>query len=151
MKHRDIAIALAIAVISPPILVSNDAKADDGRQSERAKTPYTNIDTDLGRGGFARIDHRYRNSQASGQLQAALDIDARRQEQIRQIMHGLQSGSLSRREADKLMREQDEINRLQRQYLADRQLTHSELLQLDRLLDRASRNIRAEQRDRNRH
>lgn len=151
MKHRNIVIALAIAAVSPLTLVSGAGNADDGSQSDLAHAPYTYGDSDSVRGIFTRIEHEYRDTQASEQLQASLDIDSRRQEQMRQIMHGLRSGSLSRREAEKLMREQDEINQLQRQYLADRRLSHSELMMLDRRLDRASRNIRAEKRDRNRH
>ena len=62
-------------------------------------------------------------------------------------MLGLRSGNLSRNEARGLIREQKEINQMQRHYLADGRLSRDEWRQLDHRLDRAADDIRAEKYD----
>ncbi len=76
-------------------------------------------------------------------------IDQRQQRQLQRIRAGIDSGQLSRREARDLLREQRDIERTQRHYLADGRLSRDEWIHLDRMLDHASVNIREEKHDRN--
>ncbi|MBU1666155.1 MAG: hypothetical protein KKG92_12250 [Gammaproteobacteria bacterium] len=77
------------------------------------------------------------------------NIDARQQQQMQRIRNGMAKGQISRHEARDLMREQREIERTQRYYLADGRLSRGEWISLDRMLDQASANIREEKHDRN--
>ncbi len=77
------------------------------------------------------------------------NIDARQQQQMQRIRNGMESGQISRYEARDLMREQKEIERAQRYYLADGRLSRDEWISLDRMLDQASNSIREEKHDRN--
>ncbi len=78
-----------------------------------------------------------------------VNIDMRQQQQMRRIRDGMATGQISRHEARDLMREQMEIERTQRYYLADGRLSRDEWISLDRMLDQASANIREEKHDRN--
>ncbi len=75
-------------------------------------------------------------------------VDARQQTQQERIRDGIAEGRISRHEARDLYREQKEIEMAQRRFLADGRLSRDEYLRLDRMLDQADREIRAEQRDR---
>ncbi|MDD5390354.1 MAG: hypothetical protein PHD37_13485 [Gallionellaceae bacterium] len=77
------------------------------------------------------------------------NIDARQQQQMWRIREGMATGQISRHEARDLMREQMEIERTQRYYLADGHLSRDEWISLDRMLDQADANIREEKYDRN--
>lgn len=79
------------------------------------------------------------------------DIDQRQARQADRIDDALRSGRLSAREARELEREQREIRRYERRAKADGVVTYNERRELQRMLDRASRNIRSEARDGNRH
>jgi len=76
-------------------------------------------------------------------------IDLRQQKQMERIRDGIASGQISHQEARDLVREQREIERAQRRYLADGRLSRDEWISLDRMLDQSSDNIREEKHDRN--
>jgi len=76
-------------------------------------------------------------------------IDLRQQKQMERIRDGIASGQISHHEARDLVREQREIERAQRRYLADGRLSRDEWISLDRMLDQSSDNIREEKHDRN--
>lgn len=134
MKNIRIVKTLAIAALSSLTLMAGASQANDRGHYERTNFP--------DRPGF---DHR--GPDDFQHHAAGYSIDARQQRQMDRIMHGLRSGDLSRHEARDLMREQREIERMQRHYLADGHLTRGEWLQLDHRLDRAAHDIRAEKRD----
>lgn len=77
------------------------------------------------------------------------NIDMRQQQQMQRIQKGMASGQLSHHEARDLLREQREIERAQRYYLADGRLSRDEWISLDRMLDQAAASIREEKQDRN--
>jgi hypothetical protein len=134
MKNIRIVKTLAIAALSSLTLMAGASQANDWGHYEQTNFP--------DRPGF---DHRCLND--FRQHASDYGIDARQQRQMDRIMHGLRSGDLSRHEARNLMREQREIERMQRYFLADGRLTRDEWLQLDHRLDRAAHDIRAEKRD----
>lgn len=76
------------------------------------------------------------------------EINQRQAEQMARIQTGLRSGALTRSEYRMLMREQDAIRDMERRFRADGRIDAREYRQLDRALDVASRNIRAERHDR---
>ncbi len=130
---------LSLAAISSLALMAGASQAGEWGHYQRTFAPHFSdqanfeIDRDGPRAGWNNdVDY---------------SIDERQQRQMEKIMQGLRTGSLSRREAGYLMQEQKEIERLQRHYLADRHLSRSEWLDLDRRLDLAARDIRAEKRD----
>lgn len=139
MKNIRIIKALSIATLSALSLITGASQANDWGHYERANAPYF-----PDRPGF---DHR--GPRASPHFEFDFNIDARQQHQMEQIMHGLRSGELSRHEARYLIREQREIEQMQRHYLADGRMNRDEWLQLDRRLDHAARDIDAEKHDRN--
>mgnify|MGYP005836527237 CR=1 FL=1 len=75
-------------------------------------------------------------------------VDARQERQMRLIHYGVQTGQLTPREAQRLMAEQREIERLQRQFMVDGYLSPQERRRLDMALHEARSNIREELRDR---
>jgi len=131
---------LAIAVLSSMTLLAGTSQANGWGHYERAYAPYF-----PDRPGFDQRDFDHRGPD----LSRSYSIDARQQRQLEQIMHGLRSGKLSRHEADGLILEQRRIERMQRHFLADRRLDRDEWLALDRRLDHAAEDIRAEKRDGN--
>jgi len=139
MKNTRIVKTLAIASISVLSLIAGASQANDWGHYERANAPYFPDRTDF--------DHRGPN--AFQHLESGYNIDARQQQQMEQIMQGLRSGELSRHEGHDLIREQKEIEQMQRHYLADGRISRDEWLQLDRRLDQAARDIHAEKHDRN--
>ncbi len=74
-------------------------------------------------------------------------INARQHRQMDRIQAGKQSGSLTRHGFRELTHEQRHIRAMERQFLADGFMGPREFRQMDRALDRANRNIRAEKRD----
>ena len=139
MKNTRIIKAFSIAALSSLCLVTGASQANDWGHYERASAPYF-----PDRPGF-----NHRGPNAFPHLESGYNIDARQQQQVEQIMHGLRSGKLSRHEAHDLMREQKEIEQMQHHYLADGRLSRDEWLQLDHRLDQAARDIHAEKHDRN--
>lgn len=75
-------------------------------------------------------------------------IDARQEHQRDRIRAGLHDGSLSRHEFRDLMREQHGIRVMEHHFRADGVIDAHEFRRLEHALDRASRDIRAERRDR---
>lgn len=74
-------------------------------------------------------------------------LDARLDRQLQRILDGMESGRLNMREAIQLLREHQDINALERQYLRDGRLGSRELADLDRRLDQAAYNIHMEKHD----
>ncbi len=68
-------------------------------------------------------------------------IDAREQEQQQRIQQGVQSGQLTRGEANRLERQQAHIQATEDRMKADGRLTRAERAKLTRMQNRASDNI----------
>lgn len=82
--------------------------------------------------------------------QQADDFDLRMDRQLQRILNGMEQGKLTLREATALLREYQEINALERQYMRDGRMGPWELANLDRRLEIASRHIQWEKQDRDR-
>lgn len=89
--------------------------------------------------GFDRRDDHDRKDVA--------EVDVRQHRLLERIMDGIANGRLTGEEARKLLREQNRIEFAQRRYLSDGRLDRREWFELDRMLDDAAANIRAEKRD----
>ena len=135
MKNHRIVKSLTIVAVSALSLLSGASQAEGRGHFERAYSPNPYLQSGVEHPGF-------RGRTSDNWTQAAFDIDARQQDQMRRIMQGVRSGALSQHEAKKLLREQKNIEHLQRRYLSDRRLNRNEWIELDRLLNRAERNIR---------
>ncbi len=77
----------------------------------------------------------------------ARDINLRQQALRQRFVRGLDTGRLTRREAEALHYELREINRLERRFRASHGLNPREVAILDARLDRLERRLRAEMRD----
>ena len=77
----------------------------------------------------------------------ARDINARQQALRFRLDRGLETGRLTRREAESLRFELREINRLERQFRTSHGLNPREVAILDVRLNRLERRLRAEMRD----
>lgn len=75
-------------------------------------------------------------------------IDLHQNRQASLIRYGVHTGQLTPREALRLMAEQREIDRLQRQFTADGHISAQERRRLELALHEARRNIREELHDR---
>lgn len=75
-------------------------------------------------------------------------VDARQDRQMRLIHYGVQTGQLTLHEAQRLMAQQRQIERLQRQFMVDGHLSPQERRRLQLVLHEARSNIREELRDR---
>jgi hypothetical protein len=148
MKNNPVFKTLAIAALSSLTLLAGASQANSwGDHATHFATPYAAYSAE--RSGFAPASYDHGASRDFKPREASHVIDNRQQTQMEKIMHGLRVGSLSQIEARKLVHEQSEIERLQRDYLADRHLSRNEWIELDQRLDRAERNIRSEKRDNN--
>ncbi len=148
MKNNRIVKTLAIAAISSLTLLAGASQANSwGNHATYFATPYVPHSPD--RSGYARASYDHDASRGFKSPEASQVIDNRQQTQMEKIMHGLRVGSLSQREARKLMHEQKEIEQLQRAYLTDHHLSRNEWVELNQWLDRAERDIRSEKRDNN--
>jgi hypothetical protein len=148
MKNNPVFKTLAIAALSSLTLLAGASQANSwGNHATHFVTPYAPYSPE--HSGFATASYDHSASRSFQPREASHVIDNRQQTQMEKIMHGLRVGSLSQLEARKLMHEQKEIERLQRDYLADRHLSRNEWRELDQRLDRAERNIRSEKRDNN--
>lgn len=78
------------------------------------------------------------------------EFDVRMDRQLQRILNGMEQGKLTLREATSLLREHQEINALERQYIRDGRLGPREMADLDRRLDMASKHIQWEKQDRER-
>jgi len=69
-------------------------------------------------------------------------VDRRQDRQWSRIQNGVDSGDLSRREARRLLKQQDRIDRLEQRFERDGYYSPREKRKMERVLDRASRKIR---------
>lgn len=90
----------------------------------------------------------YGHSRASQTKAYAQQINARQDRQMERIEAGKRTGRLTRAELRVLMQEQRNIRRMERHVRADGKIERREFQRVDRALDIANRNIRAEQHDR---
>jgi hypothetical protein len=74
-------------------------------------------------------------------------IDGRERCEQRRINQGVRSGELTRREAGRLRAEQFRISAYEARARSDGSLTRAERYRLDRMLDRASRDIYRQKHD----
>jgi len=95
------------------------------------------------RDGYGHTGHTYQQSRVYGQ-----QINARQDRQMERIRSGMHAGRLTRAEFRELMYEQHEIRAMEHHFLADGVIDAREFRHLDRALNVASRNIRAEKHDR---
>ncbi|MBW8365367.1 MAG: hypothetical protein K0M39_12525 [Rhizobium sp.] len=103
----------------------------------------TAAQADWNRNGHPQVRHAYQQSQAYSQ-----QINTRQARQMDRIEAGNHNGSLTRHEVRDLMREQHEIQAMERHFRADGIIDAREFQRLDHALNQADRNIRAERHDR---
>lgn len=89
----------------------------------------------------ARPDYRFND------WRVARYVDQMQAQQRQRIQQGLRSGQLTPKEADRLMKEQQEIERMQHKYMSDNRLAPNERQRLMAALEEASRNIWRERHD----
>jgi hypothetical protein len=136
MKSIRLAKTLTIAALSTLTLMAGASHADSWGYRQAGTSYFPN---------HAGIDTRGPNhAQPARRID---DVDARQQQLMRRIMQGMESGRLSRHEARDLIGEQKNIERLQRHFMADGRLDRREYQELERRLDIAALEIRAEKRD----
>ncbi len=75
-------------------------------------------------------------------------IDQRQANQEKRIDQGITSGQLNEREANRLNKQQEHINKIEDKAKADGVVTKGERARIDRAQDRASRHIAREKHDR---
>lgn len=78
----------------------------------------------------------------------ALGVDHRQHQQLARIRHGLTSGELTRREAYRLLKQQQHIRRREQLAKADDRVTRRERMNLHRAQARANRHIYFQRHDR---
>lgn len=83
-----------------------------------------------------------------GSIASSPRIDHRQAAQQRRINQGVASGELTRREAERLQREQARIRKAEDKALADGRLTRGERATIEHMQDKASAHISAEKHDR---
>lgn len=75
-------------------------------------------------------------------------IDQRQANQEKRIDQGIASGQLNEREANRLNKQQEHINKMEDKAKADGVVTKGERARIDRAQDRASRHVAREKHDR---
>lgn len=75
------------------------------------------------------------------------NMDAREKHQDQRIEKGLANGDISKREAKRLKMEQRGIDRAQKRAEADGQVTDKERARIDRMQDKASKDIKRQRSD----
>lgn len=103
----------------------------------------TAAQADWHRNDHPQVRHAYPQSQAYSQ-----QINARQARQMDRIEAGNHNGILTRHEVRDLMREQHEIQAMERHFRADGIIDAREFQRLDHALNQADRNIRVERHDR---
>ncbi|MDD4880336.1 MAG: hypothetical protein PHR30_18530 [Gallionellaceae bacterium] len=122
-------------------VVAGSASAFDGRGNpgfgryDGPQTQYQQADR------YQRPDFRFNDERS------ARYIDQMQAQQRQRIQQGIRSGELTPREAQRLMAEQQQIERMQRRYMADNRLNPFERQRLMAELEDASRNIWREKHD----
>ena len=137
MKSLHFAKTLGLVALSSLALSGGVSHAyDRGHQGN----PYLpNVTPPHAQVQFGHDRHRAPDWQKQRELYR--DIEARQRQQMARIQTGVRHGAISGREERRLMREQREIERMQRGYSRDGMLTLREWRELDRMLDNAQRNI----------
>lgn len=134
MKTQQFKTLVTVTMLAGTALLSSVSQASDYRSA------YGHAGYETQRGGdrdrFGDDHHRGRDS-----------IDTRQMHQRMAIRDGLRNGSLTPREADRLIQEQNAIERLERRLESDGRLTLRERARLQEELDDARRNIQRQVRD----
>ena len=81
-------------------------------------------------------------------LFGANPVDRREQAQRARIRQGVRTGELTRNETRRLAKEEARIRVVERKAKSDGEITKKEARKLDRVLDKASRNIHRQKNDR---
>lgn len=131
---------LFAATLIAGIFIAGGAFADDRRGN-----PY--LEHYDGRTAHQYDYQRERPDYRNNDWRVARYVDSLQAEQRTRIEQGLRSGELTRFEAQGLMAEQFEIERLQRKYMADRDIDQYERRRLMNELEDASRNIWRQKHD----
>ena len=127
------------------VLLSASAFAQNGRHDRRSsdrRTPPRSNRTFDHRTDAARLPANDRRE--------ALRIDDLQRETRTRIADGIAQGTLTSREAIRLLNEFENINNKERRYLANRDLSRRETRELTRDLERLIKGIRYENRDQER-
>jgi hypothetical protein len=85
---------------------------------------------------------------AAEMKQRLAQLDQRQDNQMQRILHGMEKGKITLNEAVGLLREHVAIANLERSYMADGRLGPRELVSLEQRLDEAAKQIKFEQKDR---
>jgi polyhydroxyalkanoate synthesis regulator phasin len=83
----------------------------------------------------------------AGAASKAPNMDAREKYQDKRIDKGVASGEISQHEAKRLKKEQRAIDRAQKRAEADGQVTDKERARIDRMQDKASKDIHRQRHD----
>jgi hypothetical protein len=141
MKTARIAKILAAAALASLGLTAGSSQADSWG-------PYTNVNAP----GFDQPQRWPDRSPAfCPPRDGSAAIDQRQHRQMDRIVDGVRSGQLTRHEARDLVRDQRQIENLERRYLADGRLDRHEWVDLNRRLNQASGEIFDERHDYDRH
>ncbi len=131
-----------VTVITATALGTGLAQASDGLVQPAFKPGSTVTEARHDR-GFGYDDRRFDRRQDAW----LRDVDVRQDRQMDRILRGISSGRLSSRESVDLLEEQREINRLERRYRVDGELSKFEYRDLSDRLDRAAYRIDRELND----
>lgn len=145
MNAQSVLKTLGLATVTALSLATGLAQADYGFAQLRfgADNPYL-ADSYTGPGPQGPY---FRDGRGPHRGHILGQFERRQAMQRDRIDHGVARGEITRREAAKLYREQEEIDQMQRYFLADRHLSRGEYATLDEALDRAGQNIRHQAHD----
>lgn len=145
MKAQFALKTLGLVAVTTLTLGASLAQADNayGQPCLGAGNPYLTASY----GWPGHHDPQFRNGYGPFRGDITRQVERRQAHQKDRIDLGVARGNITRREAAKLYREQDEIDQMQRYFLADGHLSRGEYLALDEALDRAGRNIRHQAHD----
>lgn len=129
-----ITMALALAISAPVLAID-----DEGRFYDRDR--FYNDDRFHDEDSFYNEDRSFRGDRT------AAGIERRQDRQRFRIQAGIRDGSISSREGARLDREQLQIERMERRFLADGRLSGREVDILHHRLDQASDHIRRARHD----
>lgn len=136
---------LGLAAVTTLTLAAGLAQADNGFVQVRfgADNPYLAGSY----GGPGPQGPHFRDGHGPYRGHILGQFERRQALQRDRIDQGVAQGDITRREAAKLYREQEEIDQMQRYFLADGYLSRGEYVSLDEALDRAGQNIRHQAHD----
>ncbi len=141
MKNKITLAALLVAFSTSAFAQGSGNYDNDGRDNDRHNTHRTN----------RTFDHRTDAARlpANDRREAARINDLQRETRTR-IADGIAQGTLTSREAIRLLNEFENINNKERRYLANRDLSNRETRELTRDLEKLIKGIRYENRDQKR-